>query len=232
MNKWNGSAYQVFDGNPIGNFGVLDPFDGFWVKAFVSGIKLQIPGSGAAPAAANLVPLASTAESQPQSAESTLSTGAARSQKSKKPKKTKSEPWSIRLIASSGTMEDPGNVLGQMVTATQGNGRYDLEEPAPFGIRYLSILFTNPLFEQVDWGFTTDFRAMTKNPQGVWPFVVKAYADISEVTISWQGEDYLFRDAWLVDELNGEMIRAKPGESYTFEIEGGEHHFRFEVGDD
>ena len=129
-------------------------------------------------------------------------------------------------------MEDPGNGLGQMDTAKDGNGPHDLEEPAPFGNQYLSILFTNPLFEQVNWGFTTDFRAMTKNLQGIWPFVVKAHAGIGEVTISWQGEDYLFNDAWLIDEHNGEMIKAIPGESYTFEIEGGEHHFRFEVGND
>ena len=93
------------------------------------------------------------------------------------------------------------------------------------------FLFTNPLFEQVDWGFTTDFRALTKNPKGVWPFVVKADAGIHEVTISWEGDEYLFGDAWLVDEQNGEMIKAMVGGSYTFVIEGGEHHFRFEVGD-
>ena len=129
-------------------------------------------------------------------------------------------------------MQDPGNVLGQMETARQGNDAHDLEEPTPFGGQYLSILFTNPLFEQVDWGFTTDFRAVTDNPQGVWPFMVKTHAGIREVTISWQGEDYLFKDTWLVDEHSGEMIKVKAGESYIFEIKDGEHHFRFEVGDD
>ncbi len=221
MNKWNGSAYIPFDGNPLGTLGTLDPFDAVWVHAFAPDIKLRIPVNAAA-AAASVAPLASTVESF----------SSIQGQVVKKPKKPKNEPWYIRLIASSGDMEDPGNVLGQMDTATEGNDPHDLEEPAPFGSRYLSILFTNPLFEEVNWGFTTDFRAMTKNPQGVWPFVVKAHAGISEVTISWQGEDYLFKDAWLVDENNGEMIRAKAGESYTFDIFDGEHHFRFEVGDD
>ena len=87
------------------------------------------------------------------------------------------------------------------------------------------------MFSEVDWGFTTDFRGLKNQPQGVWPFVVKAYEGIDEVTIRWEGDDYLFEDAWLVDEHSGEMMKVKAGESYTFEITGGEHHFRFELGD-
>ena len=121
---------MVIDENTLGSHGTLDPFDAVWVQAFRTGIELQIPaGAGfAAPATANLAPLALTAESQPQTAESTSSTGGARSEKSKKSKKPKNEPWYIRLIASSGNMEDPDNVLGKMVTATEGNGPHDLEE--------------------------------------------------------------------------------------------------------
>jgi hypothetical protein len=224
MHKWNGSAYQVFDGVTDGILGTLEPFDAFWVEAFKPGIKLRIPVGAAVTGAA---PVSSTVEGL----SSIEGRGDQKFKKPKKPKKPKNQPWHIRLIASAGNMEDPGNVLGQLETAGQGNDPHDLEEPLPYGDQYLSILFTNPLFEQVDWGFTTDFRAMTKNPQGIWPFKVKAHAGISEVTVSWQGEDHLFNDAWLVDEHSGEMIRVKAGESYSFDIEGGEHHFRFEVGD-
>ena len=223
MNKWSGNAYQVFDGDDTGGSpGTLDPFDAVWVYVFESGIKLRIPGGAAAAAAASFAPVASSVESR----SSTEGQGPDR------PKKPKDEVWYIRLIASAGDMEDPGNVLGQRDTATEGNDPHDLEEPAPFGSNYLSILFTNPLFAPVNWGFTTDFRALTKQPQGVWPFVVKAYAGIHEVTIRWEGDDYLFKDAWLVDEQSGEMIKVQAGESYTFEIEGGEHYLRFELGDE
>ncbi len=223
MNKWSGNAYQVFDGDDTGGSpGTLDPFDAVWVYVFESGIKLRIPGGAAAAAAASFAPVASSVESR----SSTEGQGPDR------PKKPKDEVWYIRLIASAGDMEDPGNVLGQRDTATEGNDPHDLEEPAPFGSNYLSILFTNPLFAAVNWGFTTDFRALTKQPQGVWPFVVKAYAGIHEVTIRWEGDDYLFKDAWLVDEQSGEMIKVQAGESYTFEIEGGEHYLRFELGDE
>jgi hypothetical protein len=230
MYKWNGNTYIVYDGvNPL-LLGTLDPFDAFWVHAFKPGIKLRIPVGARKAAVTNAAPASLSVASSLTSVESFMSTEGNNNKKAKKPKKPKNEPWYMRLTASAASMEDPGNVLGQIATATEGNDPHDLEEPAPFGSRYLSILFTNPLFEEVDWGFTTDLRPVTKNPQGVWPFVVKAYEGISEVTISWQGEDYLFEDAWLVDESNGEMIRAMPGESYTFAIEGGEHHFRFEVG--
>jgi hypothetical protein len=223
MQKWNGSAYQMFDGDDIsGTGGSLDPFDAFWVQAFKAGIKLQIPfvddQPSPPPASA---PLSAPLESFSSSAAIT----------NKKPKKDKRAPWYIRLIATAGNLEDPGNVFGQLEKAKKGNDHKDLEEPAPFGNKYLSILFTNPLFEQVDWGFTTDFRGLEKEPQGVWPFVVKAHAGIEEVTIRWEGDDYLFNDAWLVDEQSGEMMKVKAGESYTFNIFDGEHHFRFELGD-
>jgi hypothetical protein len=217
MYKWNGSVYLVYDGVTPGQLGTLDPFDGFWVQAFKPGIKLRIPEGAAAPPA--------SAASVSSVVESAFST-----ERKKDKKKPKKSSWHIRLIASAGDKQDPGNVLGQLDTATEGNDAHDLEEPAPFGKQHLSILFTNPLFDEVDWGYTTDFRDLTKRPQGVWPFVVKADPGTHEVTLTWEGEDYLFDDTWLVDEYNGAMIKAEPGGSYTFTIETGEHYLRFEVG--
>ena len=127
-------------------------------------------------------------------------------------------------------MQDPGNVLGQLATALEGNDPHDLVEPLPFGSRYLSILFTNPLLEAVEWGYTTDFREQTKKRQGEWPFVVRASAGVDEVTLHWEGEDLLFENTWLVDESSGEVIKVQAGESYTFDVLGGEHYFRFDVG--
>ena len=220
MQKWNGSAYQIFDGITPGSEGTLEPFDAFWVQAFKPGIKLRIP-VGVAAAAVSSAPLASTVENIAPDVE----------RGSKKPKKTKRESWYIRLLATAGDMQDPGNVFGQLDTAREGNDPHDLEETAPFGSKYLSITFTNPMFAEVNWGYTTDFRRMTKRPQGTWPFVVRAYAGISEVTIHWEGDAELFENAWLIDEQSGDMMKVSAGQSYTFDISGGEHHFRFEVGD-
>ncbi len=254
MNKWNGSAYQVFDGDVTGGSpGTLSPFDAFWVQAFKAGIKLRIAvASSAKPASGTLsvkpMPssIASTAASAGAKIEIQKNAGkkiegrdidgrdvqGRERQKHKKHKKRKGQPWYIRLVVSSGTMEDPGNVLGQRADAIDGNDPHDLEEPPPFGKKYLSVLFDNPLFTQVKWGFTTDFRKLTKEPEGIWPFVVKAYDGIREINIRLDGEEDLFEESWLVDEESGEVIKVHAGDSYTFDIQGGEHFFRFEQGDD
>ncbi len=221
MYKWNGGAYQVFDGNVLtGTVGTLDPFDAVWVQAFKPGIKLHIP-VGAPPivAATPLVP----------GVQSVATTEGGRDKKKKK--KHQRSSWYIRLVATGGGLQDPGNVLGQLRTAQEGNDSHDLEEPAPFGRKYLSIVFTNPLFDDASWGYTTDFRPLTKQPGGVWPFVVRAWADIREVTLRWEGADELFDKAWLVDEQSGAMMKVQAGGSYTFAIEGGEHRFSFVLYD-
>ena len=46
MYKWNGNAYEVFDGITVGSEGQISPFDSFWVRAFKPGIKLRYPGGG------------------------------------------------------------------------------------------------------------------------------------------------------------------------------------------
>lgn len=53
---------------------------------------------------------------------------------------------------------------------------------------YLSILFTNPLFDTVDWGYTRDYRKLTNRQADEWPFVVRASSGVGEVTLSWQGD--------------------------------------------
>lgn len=41
--KWNGAAYEAFDGETSFLQGTLRPFDGFWVQAFQPDVKLRIP---------------------------------------------------------------------------------------------------------------------------------------------------------------------------------------------
>lgn len=129
-------------------------------------------------------------------------------------------------MARSGGREDPGNVFGQLDDAEEGLDFHDLKETPPFDTSYFSILFTNPLFGAVDWGHTSEFRPVSKRPEGEWPFVVKASQDIGEITLHWEGEDYLFEDAWLVDEQNRETVKIEPGGSYAYTTKGAEAHFR------
>ena len=116
--------------------------------------------------------------------------------------------------------------MGQADNATDGLDSRDLEEWTPFSSPYLSILFTNPLFDTVDWGYTTDYRGLTRQQQGEWSFVVRASGDIGEVTLKWEGAATLFGNALLINEISGETITVVPGGSYTFDMTESEHPFR------
>lgn len=212
LNIWNGGAYQVYDGETSGLIGTVSALTAIWVKAFKFGVELRIPAPAAAPAF----------EAAPDNGND----GGANQGKGKGKKDTP-EPWFIRLIAESGELRDPGNVLGQLPDSNDGIDGHDLEEPAPFGSTYLSILFTNPLFEEVDWGYTSDFRSQTDTPYGEWPFVVKASSEFTEITLRWEGASGLFENAWLIDQQSGESIKVRAGESYRFDTDTGGNYFRF-----
>ncbi len=137
--------------------------------------------------------------------------------------------WQVRLIAGSGSMQDSGNVIGQLDTAQNGRDHHDLEELAPFGDRHLSILFTNPEFPSVEWGFTSDFHAPGIKPSGEWPFVVRASDNVGEVTLSWEGDAELLNSAWLIDMETGEYIRPAPGTSYSYVNGPADREFVFAI---
>ena len=143
--------------------------------------------------------------------------------------KNSATDWTVRLVAQSGRYRDAGNRLGQAQNATDGLDSRDLEEWTPYSSPYLSILFTNRLFDAVDWGYTTDYRELKNGFGGEWPFVVRASSGITEVTLSWEGDVALFTDAVLIDEASGDSITVVSGGSYTFAIVGGEHSFRLVI---
>ncbi|MEE8339651.1 MAG: hypothetical protein V3R56_05865 [Xanthomonadales bacterium] len=222
MHKWNGSGYDTFDGGTPGMEGNLAAYDNFWVKAFKDPISLRSPtiAATAASAAKSGTLAASTETAATQTSPATTQAG--------KPggKKIKFNGWYVRLIASADGKQSRGNVFGQLSDSTDGLDRHDLGTLAPFGDSYLSVLFTNPLLGEADWGFVSDYRALTKKPAGAWPFVVRASSDVGAVTLSWEGEDRLFKKAWLLDEQTGVISEVKPGGSYTFTMDsGGESHF-------
>jgi len=77
-------------------------------------------------------------------------------------KKNASKSWFVRLIAESGSMRDYSNALGQLEQSVDGLDGNDLEEWAPFGNKYISLIFENDAFPDSSWGYTSDYRAMTK----------------------------------------------------------------------
>jgi PKD repeat protein len=219
---WGGSmasgSYQVYDPDVPGQEGTLVTLDGLWVKAFKAGVQLRIPDP-VAPA-----PVATSAP---------VEGGAATADKTNKGKalgKDKSKnngEWYVRVIAESGDLRDPGNTFGYKNGSIDGLDARDLEEPAPFGSSYLSILFTNPLFPDTAWGYTTDFRESAQIPTGEWPLVLKLSNSSAPVVLSWEAEGFDFANTWLMDQQTGERISVKAGESYSFIPAAKERHFVF-----
>jgi len=214
MNKWEGSAYVPYDG--LGTEpGTLNAFETMWVLSHRS-VSITMPNSDAtAPLLLNAPPLlAGSARTKP-----------ARGKKIGNDKNSTGE-WFARLVAESGDYRDAGNWLGQVKNAEDGLDSRDLEEWTPFSSPYLSILFTNPDFTEVDWGYTTDYRQPTRKQTGEWSFMVRASSGISEVTLSLEGNVSMFDRILLKDEISGETITVVPSGSYTFDMSGNEHPFR------
>ncbi len=225
---WGGTAaagsYQVYDPDVPGQEGTLVALDGLWVKAFKAGIKLRFPDAVAPTAIA----AASLEEGLSVLTDNTKAK-AQKSQDKKKKDKNKGSNWYVRLIAESGGLRDPGNTFGHKAGSIAEQDSRDLEEPAPFGGSYLSILFTNPHFEASAWGFTTDFREPAESPAGEWPFIVKASDSSVPVVLSWEADAFDFANAWLVDQQTGDRIAVDAGGSYTFSPSGTESHFVFVI---
>jgi hypothetical protein len=204
MYKWSGSNYDAFNGETPGLEGEFLPGDAFWVRAFRPGVKLRVRETPAAVQAAEYVKHQQIVASVQE-------------------KKSNSTGWHIRLLARSGNKLDRGNVLGQLPNSVDGVDDNDVEEPVPFSNSYLSLVFENPRFPEVDWGYTSDFRATTHKPRGTWSILVRASSDVDEITLSWEGQDKLFRSARLRDQQTGKLIPVRPGGSYTFVNHGGEN---------
>lgn len=224
LHVWGGTkaagSYQVYDPDVPGQEGTVVPLDGLWVKAFKSGVELRLPDP--------IAPAPGATESAAVNTKTKDNPGKGNKGGKKDPKNSDAT-WYVRLIAEQGSMRDPGNTLGQKPGSIDGRDSRDLEEPAPFGDTYLSILFTNPLFGNVDWGFTTDFRTPTDSPLGEWPFVVRTSNSSAPISLSWASNDLDFSSAWLVNQQSGARIAISAGESYTFQPTGKESHFVFVI---
>ena len=206
MHKWNGTAFQVFDGMTPGMEGSLDPFDGFGVLAYKPNIALRIPRTSATTEGDQ--PLEGAEQKQPNGRE-----------------------WILRLIVESGGQSDPGNLLGRIESARSGKDAHDLAEPPPQGNSWLSVLFLNKAWEAEDnWGYTSDFRPLVRGePRGSWRFVVKNSGEQREATLRWSGPRKVLKRARLIDKANRKVIRLHRQESYTFDLQPDEHRFKLVV---
>jgi len=208
------NTYNPYDGtgDTPSEQGTLDTAEAMWVRSHNAVSITMYLAAGGSAALSDAAPSAEKAKSKPIK-------GGGKG-------RNNANEWRVRLVATSDSLVDIGNWLGQQEGVQDGLDARDLEEWTPFGNPYLSILFTNPLFDEVDWGYTRDFRELTRKQEGEWSFVVRASSDVGEVTLTWEGDAQLFDNALLIDEISGKTIAVTPGGSYTFDLNGSEHPFR------
>ncbi len=231
MYQWESGAYQVYDGETPGLEGTLSAFDGFWTEVFDSDLSLRIPTPVAAAAASSRLSSLSMAPETILSAP--ITKRSANNNKKVKKNKNKDEEktndWFVRLIVESGSLRDPGNVLGQLSDSEDGQDKHDLKEKEPFSSPYLSVVFPHTDWEDSGWGYTSDFHAVNKTKKGRWKFTVKASENVSKATLHWEGSEEILKKAILIDKETGKRIKLKKTKSYTFDIINGEHEFIFKT---
>ena len=224
MYKWNGAAYQTFDGTTPGAEGVLEPFDGFFVKVFKPGYQLQIPATPScqgvtAAAQATLARALKTTDGSDPESESTA-------KKVRNP-----DEWNIRLTVSAEGLTDPGNLIGRLNDSRDGHDAHDLDErPADFN-PHLTLVFPHH-----DWGdhagdYTTDYRALERNPTGVtdWDFEIRS-DQLRTITLTWDIDNQDIRNhSRLIDVENNVKIKPKKVNHYTIPMVGTTHRFTWRM---
>lgn len=202
---WNGGAYEAFDGETVGAEGTLHPFDGFWVRAFKSGISLRVPA----------LPSSSCGAGPPPPP----------------PFTTEATPWVVRLIVESETLRDAGNLLGQLADSLQGFDSHDLPELAPFGDTFLTLVFPHGDWGAQAGDYTTDFHALGAETDE-WQMEVRSSEIGKEITLRWEGwpPKHSRARAWLIDGEAGKVVAVEPGGSYTFLMTSGRRSLRWHVG--
>jgi hypothetical protein len=204
---WNGNSHQARDASTPGLIGTLNSFDGIWVKAFKDGIYLRVP-TGAYVAPAGEEPGPGRTPEPPGGAGD--------------------HSWFVRLVVESDQFIDDGNVLGQLPDSVNGLDSHDLEEPAPFGDAYLTIIFPHDEWGTGAWGYTSDFHASTAKPSGEWLFAVVSSGNISTVNLRLEGPAEILKVAELRDVETGQRVKIND-EGYSFDAFSGVRHFTFSI---
>lgn len=197
--KWTGASYAPFDGVTPGMEGTAVVGDGFWVSAVKSGIKLRVP----AVAGPSGLPCGN-------------------------PRNLDEGGWYVRLIAESGDLRDDTNVLGQLSDGEYGYDAHDLEELAPFGDTFLTVVFPHPSWDGHAGDYASDYHPLRPDSgPDVWRFEVRSSDPAAAVTLSWEGEAAQLPGSLLTDLETGATVAVTGAGSYAFTMNGPSRSFRW-----
>ena len=217
MYQWNGAAYQAFDGSTPGFEGVLEAFDGFFVKVYKPGYELRVPATPGCSGSSSTLGLRTA---------SALVAGSGRPAQL-----SQAGEWSIRLTVSAGQLSDPGNLLGRLSSSDDGYDVHDLDELPADLEPYLTLVFPHPEWGEQAGDYTSDFRALSSKRRGVtdWDFEVRSDQP-REITLTWEILNQDLRNkSRLIDLENKLMRRPKKIEQYTVQMTGTSHRFTWRL---
>ncbi|NNE05091.1 MAG: PKD domain-containing protein [Xanthomonadales bacterium] len=217
MYKYVSGSYQMYDGTGADS---LSGWEAMWVRSHRAD-SISLPAAASDPPLAQAVADVYDQASAPSPGQ--LKKGG------KGKGGGKRSGWAMELIAAATDLRDSGNMLGQRSDAKDGLDARDLEEWVPHASPYLTILFINPLFPPVEWGYSRDLRGNSGAFGGSWDFVVRASSGVSEVTLSWTGDELAFGNAVLTDLTTGQQVQVMPGGVYTFDVISSAHPFSLSV---
>ncbi len=219
---YNGSTYDTFDDSTPGSIGVLQPWQGIWVKvkaaSFGHTIKLLIPAipkvsqAPAQPAAPWLgrmldwfIPPVAAAGSSQNPANGVAARTARRNAEGRKLQQGVN--WYVRFIAEEATEQliDRTNVFGQLDGALPGYDSHDLPAPAPFGVPYLHVVFPHPEWLDNPGDYNSDYRPIPPGKgKGADQWRIEVRSDQPrQVTLRWEGPPDILQRSVLVDDKTG-----------------------------
>ncbi len=230
---WNGNGYDSHDGLTPGMVGIVQPWQGIWVKVNAAAqghtLKLLFPRI---PKYSHVMPVVPVARTAPPASNDSgfpvldwlIAPAAADPVESTDPgvidahaRRTadsqalqEGRAWYLRLIVEEPVrgLRDRNNVLGQLPSAAVGYDRYDLPKLAPFGQPALSVAFPHP-----DWGaqagdYASDYRSNQDSqqpglPPATWRFELRADPADQPLRLRWEGPQAVLDRSELLDEDTG-----------------------------
>ncbi len=195
--KWTGASHAPFDGTTLAMEGTTVPWDGFWVSAVKSGIQLRVP----AIAGGSGLPCGNPRSGSP-------------------------DGWYVRLIAESEDLRDASNVLGQLSDSAIDYDAHDLEELAPFGNPFLTVVFPHQYWGDHAGDYASDYHPLRPESEpDAWRFEVRSSDPAAMVTLRWEGPGSRLLGSVLTDVETGEQVAVAPDGSYAFAINGASRSF-------
>ena len=141
--------------------------------------------------------------------------------------------WYVRLVVTQPTLGlvDRNNVFGQLHDSTVGYDSHDLDEKAPFGNTWLTVVFPHPEWGDHSANYASDFHPLpAKNGEGDrWSFEIHSDDPGRVLTLRWEGLQEIMEKSTLIDTETGTEVEAVVG-SYEFSMNGQSRSFEWKLG--